>query len=436
MRRYLSHFLLGIVLTGYLLFPNGTSWSGEPQLMGEVKAETNGLAALVQQYLQANSQTQEELKERIMSRTDGNLEEITDIIQFGMVYDNRPVGLLPSQSIRVKGQTYAYGLYVPQSYDPSSSFPLIICLHGAGFSGDSYLERWVPRLKQGYILACPTISMGAWWTRTGEDLVLATLHEVRSQYHIDPDRVFLTGMSNGGTGAWLIGMNHAPLFAGVAPMAGGVLRELYPFLDNLKQTSVYVIHGVQDQVMPVWLSRALVEEMKSRNIKYVYREHNRSHPHAGGHFFPREELPGLVEWFDQQRRNPLPQTVMVVRDATHLGNFYWVRIDATDRIAALSDHVIDSQDDEDIKEGNYATLQAEIIDQNRIVVRTHLVKRFSLFLNKDLVDLANPVTVETNGRISYHQKVHPDLNTLLQQARLRQDPRLVFPVHLVITVMP
>jgi predicted esterase len=435
MKRFMPCLLVGFVLTSLGLFSDPSAWSTEPQAGGEVNTDTNSLASLVQQYLQADSKTQEELKKLILSHPDGKLEEITDIIQAGIEYDNKPVGILPSQRIRVKGEPYEYGLYVPQSYDPSTSFPLIICLHGAGFSGDSYLERWVPRLKQGYILACPTISMGAWWTRQGEDLVLATLHAVRSQYHIDPDRVFLTGMSNGGIGAWIIGMHQAPLFAGVAPMASGIDKVLYPFLDNLKQTSVYVIHGAQDQVMPVSLSRELVKEMKRRNITYVYREHNRSHPHAGGHFFPREELPGLVEWFDQQRRNPLPQRLTVVRDAMHWKSFLWVRIDATDRIAAFTDKLIDSQD-EYLKKGRYAYIQAEITDPNHIVVRTDLVRRYSLFLNQDLIDLSNPVTIETNGKISHQGKVHPNLNTLLQQARLRQDPKLLFPVQLVITETP
>jgi predicted esterase len=435
MKRYLPAHLVCFVLISSGVFSVSSAWPKEPQLLEHVKSNGNTLASLVHQYLQADSRSQEELKELILSRPDANLERITDIIEAGAEYDKMPVGVLPSQKIQVKGQTFEYGLSVPQSYDPASSFALILCLHGAGFSGDSYLERWVPRLKQGYILACPTISMGAWWTRTGEDLVLATLHAVQSQYHIDPDRVFLTGMSNGGIGAWIIGMHQAPLFAGVAPMASGIDKVLYPFLDNLKQTSVYVIHGAQDQVMPVWLSRELVKEMKRRHIKYVYREHNRSHPHAGGHFFPREELPGLVDWFDQQRRNPLPKKLTVVRDATHLESFLWVRIDATDRIAAFTDKLIDSQD-EFIKNGRYAYLQAKITDPNHIVVKTDLVRRYSVFLNKDLIDLSNPVTIETNGKVSHQGKVHPNLNTLLQQARHRQDPKLLFPVQLMITETP
>ena len=435
MKNYLPDFLRIIGLTSLMLFPIGVVLSAEEPGVREVKPETGTLASLVRQYLEADSNNQGELIEIILSRPDANLQEIANIIQAGYVYEKMPVGMLPSQRILVKGQPYEYGLYVPPSYDPSSSFALIICLHGAGFSGDSYLERWVPRLKSGYILACPTISMGTWWTRQGEDLVLATLHSVRSRYHIDTDRIFLTGMSNGGIGAWIIGMHQAPLFAGVAPMASGIDKVLYPFLENLKQTSVYVIHGLHDQVMPVWLSRELVEEMKRRNIQNVYREHRMRHPHAGGHFFPREELPGLITWFDQQSRNPLPKILTVVRDATHLQNFLWVRIDATERIAAFTDNLIDSQD-EFIEKGIFANLQAEIPKANHIVVKTHLVRRFSLFLNNQLVDLSVPVTVETNGKVSYHAKVYPNRRTLLRQARHRMDPRMLFPVHLVIAVEP
>ena len=435
MKILLSCFHIGLVLIGLTLIPDRLSWSIEPLLAGGVKTESKSLPSLVRQYLQADPKSQGELKERILSHPDANLEKLQDIIQAGRKYEKMPVGVLPSQSIQVKGQAYSYGLYVPQSYDPSTNFPLIICLHGAGFTGDSYLERWVPRLGQNYILVCPTISMGAWWTRQAEDLVLATLDAVRSRYHIDSDRVFLTGMSNGGIGAWIIGMHRAPLFAGVAPMASGIDKALYPFLDNLKQTSVYVIHGLHDQVMPVELSQELVQEMKKKNIQYVYREHTKTHPHAGGHFFPREELPRLVEWFDQQRRSPLPQKVTVVRDATHLTNFYWVRIDATERIAAFTDQLIDSHD-EYIKKGIYAKLHVEITRPNHIVVASNRVRRFSLFLNKDLVDVTAPVTVETNGRVSYHQTVDTDLSTLLQQARLRQDPNLAFPAQIVITVKP
>lgn len=433
MKSYLPAIPVFIGLAVLIFALDRPVWSRDLRLALDVPSASTPLGPLVQQFLLADSDLQAGLKDKILAHPDGNLENVRNFIQDGFVYGKEPVGILRSQAIQVNRDTYHYGLYVPEAYDPSLPYPLIICLHGAGFSGDTYLERWVPRLKGRYILLCPSISRGAWWTRHGEELVLATLRSVRSRYHVDSERIFLTGMSNGGIGAWIIGMHRAPIFAGIAPMASGIDKVLYPFLDNLKQTSVYVIHGVHDQIMPVSLSQDLVNEMNARKIKHVYREHTRSHPHAGGHFFPREELPSLVAWFDEQRRKSFPRHVNVIRDATHLGSFYWVRIDATDRIASFSENLIDSRD-EYIEGRVYAKLQAKITAHNYILVTTNRVRRYSLFLNEALVDFSTPVTVETNGKISYQERVQPSLNTLLQQARLRQDPKMLFPIHLVINV--
>ena len=264
-------------------------------------------------------------------------------------------------------------------------------------------------------------------------LVLATIRTVQRRYHIDPDRIFLTGMSNGGIGAWLIGMHHAPRFAGIAPMASGLDDVLMPFLANLHTTPVYIIHGAKDQVMPVELSRTIVRELEAIGYSHVYREHQREHPMAGGHYFPREELPDLVAWFNAQRRNPIPTTVTVVREASHFQSFGWVRIDATDPIAAFSDDLI-SKRDELTKKKHYARLGAAVTAPNRIEVETGLVQRYTLFLNDHLVDLSKPVTIITNKQVSFNGTVTPTVETLLRQARLRQDARQLFPAQVAVQV--
>ena len=65
--------------------------------------------------------------------------------------------------------------------------------------------------------------------------------------------------------------------------------------------------------------------------------------------------------------------------------------DSTDRIAAFSDNLVDRRDDM-IKNRVYAKLDADIVEQNRIEVRSERVRRYSLFLNETLVDFAKPVT--------------------------------------------
>jgi poly(3-hydroxybutyrate) depolymerase len=433
------HFLhYGSLIAGVLLvvFLNSSKVLATGDDHFQQKLEPPSLVSLVRGYVEGTSeQSGEELLETILNHPGANVQAAETAIRALPHYGKSPLGAQPRRSVMVKGKKASYALYVPSSYDPEKSYPLILCLHGAGFTGESYLERWVPRLEDRYILACPTISMGAWWTRFGEDLTLTILQSVSVEYHVDPDRIFLTGMSNGGIGAWIIGMHHADLFAGIAPMASGLDNVLFPFVENLAHTPVYVIHGAEDQVMPVQLSRDLVQEMKLRGVPHRYREHQWTHPHAGGHFFPRQELPALIGWFDQQRRTSLPRQISIVRDATHLMPLSWVRIDSTEQIAAFTENLIDSRD-EFITGMIYAKLHAEIVRSNSVEVKTLRVRRYTLFLNDALVDFSQPIVVKTNGVKSFEGTVKPSIETLLKEARQRADVHILYSAKITINLPP
>ncbi|MFZ1744371.1 MAG: hypothetical protein WAU17_00505 [Nitrospirales bacterium] len=427
-----------VLLTALVLCPVALqSWAHPlPEMAGDKTAQPSDrdLSSLVKAYVEEDSPEKAgELLADIQRMPEANVESISNILQQPTQYETQPVGAQPRRSIQVRGVDAEYALYVPPSYSPEQPMAFILCLHGAGFTGEAYLDRWIPRLGEKYILACPSVTMGSWWTRFGEELVLKVLKEVQKDYHIDPDRVFLTGMSNGGIGTWIIGMHHADRFAGIAPMASGIDDVLFPFVENLAHTPVYVIHGAADQVMPVQLSRDLVKEMERRGIPYHYQEHTWTHPHAGGHFFPKQALPELIAWFDGQQRKPLPRTISLVRDATHLTSFSWVRIDMTDQIAAFTENLIDSRD-EFITGGVYAKLHAQVTAPNKIVVSTNRIRRYSLFLNQDLVDFTKLIIVETNGRVSYEGMVEPRIETLLKEVRHRSDTHTLFPVQLTINV--
>ena len=392
------------------------------------------LPALVWNYIETrDGDNADGLLQALLIRPDVSIESVGRVLVAGRPYQSQPSGLLPDEQVTIRGRTYPLPLSVPKSYQPSSAYGLVICLHGAGFSGAEYLERWEARLGDDYLLACPSYPSGAWFTKRAEELVLASIDHVRSRYHIDPDRIFLTGMSNGGIGAWLIGMHHAQVFAGLAPMASGLDNVLMPFLANLRNTPVYVIHGTNDRVMPVELSRAIALELTRLGYSHVYREHDREHPIAGGHYFPREELPELVAWFDHQRRNPLPTRLTVVREASHFQSFGWLRIDATDAIAAFSDDLVDKRD-ERIRNVEYARLDATIVETDRIEVTAERVRRFSLFLNDRLIDLSRPLTVVANGKVAFNGFVKPSVENLLRQARLRRSEDAFYPVHLTVLV--
>ena len=401
---------------------------------GSLRTSGQSLATLVVHYLAVEDRGRaESVLQTILARPDATPEHVSRLLKHRRTYDAAPVGMLPKQPIRARGRTFSYGLFVPPSYDPAVALPLVICLHGAGFTGDAYLERWAARLGESFLLACPTIRMGTWWTRLGEELVLGTIQAVRTRYRVDPNRIYLTGMSNGGIGAWMIGMHHASRFAAVAPMAGGIDDMVFPFLENLRHVSVYVIHGSNDRVMPVWLSRNVTNALSRLGIAFTYREHDWVHPHAGGHFFPRQELPALVAWFERQRRDPYPRKLTVVRDASHLTDFGWVRIDSTDRIAMFSEQLMDYQDDL-IKNKVYAKLAVDVRDENHLDVRTERVRRYTVFLNEHVIDFSKSVTVTTNGRVSFQGHVTPRADVLLRDVRRRGDVDRLFPARLTVDV--
>jgi hypothetical protein len=422
-----GRFLIGILVVLFVGFADSGIHAAMASSSTEMKAQ-------VFRYLDStDAEEASDILQAMLSNPHATIDQAIQIIQTERDYSPQPTGTIPDERIDVRGHAYHLALSVPPTYQPEKGYGLVVCLHGAGFTGDAYLERWQARLGEQYVLACPTIPMGVWFTRDAEELVLATIRSVQRRYHIDPDRVFLTGMSNGGIGVWMIGMHDAPLFAGIAPMASGLDHVMMPFLANLRSTPIYIIHGAKDQVMPVEFSRAITQELTKLGYPFVYREHNREHPMAGGHYFPREELPELITWLNAQRRNALPTSVTVVREASHFQPFGWVRIDATDPIAVFSQDLISKRDDL-IKRREYARLDATIAAPNRIEVQTERVQRYSLFLNEQLIDSSKPLIVLTNGEVSFDGVVTPSLETLLRQVRLRQDTRQLFPIHLIIQV--
>jgi len=386
------------------------------------EAETSPeLIQQVREYLYANDQEADRLLSILSDRPIEKLEPALRKVLEGSFQKSVPTGKLTSQPIRVATEEMSYGLYVPVTYEPSRQYPMIICLHGAAFDGDTYLDRWQPRLGEDYILACPTLEESDWWTREGEALVLAVLSKMSLEYHIDLDRVFLTGMSNGGIGTFLIGLNHPDRFAALIPMAGVLPHALFPLLDNAKNTPFYVIHGAKDQVMPVRYSRDVAAYLKGKGYQVAYREHEHVHPMAGGHFFPKEELPALLDWLKAQSRHPIPKELVVVRDQDHPGRAYWVRIDEIDPEVGsfwASEH--DRSEEERLQQGEYARILAGV-SRNTFTVTSDRVVRYSLLLSRELVDFDQPIRVVTNGQTSFEGQVKPNARILLEEMRRRPD---------------
>lgn len=185
------------------------------------------------------------------------------------------VGLLQRPATEARAE---YSLYVPENHDPTTAAPLLVCLHGGYGQGNEYLWTWLRVAKScGYVLLAPK-SQGPTWSmlEPAVDIrsVQAMLREVCATYNIDRRRIYLSGLSDGGTFAYLLGFACAPLFAGIAPIAG----VLHPMTDELLrrkqgiEVPLLVIHGALDRIFDVGTVRSTCKLLTQLGYQVHYIE--------------------------------------------------------------------------------------------------------------------------------------------------------------------
>jgi phospholipase/carboxylesterase len=170
-----------------------------------------------------------------------------------------------------------YSLYVPENYDPSRRWPLIIAMHGGHGRGDDYLLTWLrPAKSKGYIVLSPK-SLGNTWSlqQPGIDIrsILSIVEELLDEYTIDTGRLFATGLSDGGTFSYALGLSCPKLFAGIAPVAGaGMFVSLFDLTPS-KTLPVFIVHGAQDFIFPVATARATYDLLTQNEfVNVTYKE--------------------------------------------------------------------------------------------------------------------------------------------------------------------
>ncbi len=165
------------------------------------------------------------------------------------------------EQIEFGGQARTYHVYQPASLPTNEPVPLVLVLHG-GFGTGATAEqqgRWDQQAEKGGFLAVfPDGTNRAWNAgiccgppaRTGTDdvgFLLAVLDEVAATFDVDPDRVFATGISNGGMMAYRLGCEASDRFAAIAPVAATVTS---PGCAPATPVSLLHIHGLADQNVP------------------------------------------------------------------------------------------------------------------------------------------------------------------------------------------
>ena len=198
-----------------------------------------------------------------------------------------------------------YSLYVPENYDPDRRWPMIIALHGGHGRGDDYLLTWLrPAKSNGYIVLSPK-SLGNTWSlmQPSVDIrsILTMVEELLDEYTIDTGRLFASGLSDGGTFSYAIGLHCPKLFAGIAPIAAAGVFPQWLESPEAKRLPMYVVHGGQDFIFPVAMARATTNQLIENGFANVTYKELPEWGHAYTYSI-NETL--VLPWFDNLPSRP------------------------------------------------------------------------------------------------------------------------------------
>ncbi len=201
-----------------------------------------------------------------------------------------------------------YLLHMPPAYSRRGKFPLILFLHGSGERGgdvNAIKKHGIPKIVEQqpdfpFITLSPQCPANSTWLYQ-RDALLMLLDQVMAKYAVDKKRVYLTGISMGGYGAWYLGSEHPERFAAVVPICGGFDDMLgYPErVAGLRYTPVWAFHGAKDTLVPLSETTTMVKALR----KFGGKVRLTVYPDAGHDAWTRTyENPRLYRWLLKQAR--------------------------------------------------------------------------------------------------------------------------------------
>lgn len=170
-----------------------------------------------------------------------------------------------TSTIQHDGGTREYILYVPAAYTGVEPFPLVFNFHG--FGSNATEQMWYGDFRAiadtaNFLIVhplgtlfnnTPHFNVGGFTLGSTTDDVgftAALIDSLSATYSIDPDRIYATGMSNGGFMSFLLACQLSDRFAAIASVTGSMTPETFIACDPQHPTPILQIHGTTDPVVP------------------------------------------------------------------------------------------------------------------------------------------------------------------------------------------
>ncbi|TFH39976.1 MAG: hypothetical protein E4G94_10310 [ANME-2 cluster archaeon] len=212
-----------------------------------------------------------------------------------------------------KDTNYHFISYTPKEYndDTLKKWPLIIYLHGGSSRGTDTIKLYccgIPdqiwrKREFPFIIVAPQCPINQRWST--DNWFENFYEEVTTNYRVDTNKVYLTGVSLGGSGTWHLAIKYPEKFAAIAPMSGFTRHIDYIMknTDKLIDIPIWAFHGKIDKVVQFEETEWMINRLKGKNKDLKFTAENEVGHWIDWLVYPNQEL---YDWFlkyDKRMRN-------------------------------------------------------------------------------------------------------------------------------------
>jgi hypothetical protein len=370
-------------------------------------------------------------------------------LKAGRRYAPQPSGVIQMVN-KVNGIEHHFAVNVPANYDPSRAYQVRFQLHGGIGRRTTSQPQGTGEIgalagaEQFYVLPYAWID-SPWWSDDEVANLAGIVDELKRKYNIDENRVVVSGVSDGGTGTFYIGMRDTTPYAAFTPLNGYIMvlgneeidyGQLFP--DNLRDKPMFVINGGKDPLYPEARIRPTIEHLKQNGVDIAY--------------YPQPDAAHNTAWWPQMKdtyekfvaehpRDPHPDKLTWQAADLEHNRAHWLVIN---RFGAQKDDAADMTDMNVMNVMNNSYLMFSrrqtpgrvdaVRTGNKIEAKTRGVAAFTVLLSPDRFDFTRPIQVVANGRTVFDGRVEKSIKTLMKWAARDNDRTMLYGAELQITL--
>ena len=338
--------------------------------------------------------------------------------------------------LRTDGFTMPYVLW-SKGDKPANGWPLFLCLHGGGGNDQAdgphgwrvntrewqaqqqLAQRLYPAPGLYFVPRMADDRRGRWWFAHNQELFERVVREAIARFDVDPDRVYLLGISEGGYGAIRFAGNRPDRFAACGGMAAAEPLGTSP-PENMRNVALRIDIGEKDTMFDrVGLARTMGARLAELRAADAGGFDHVLNVQAGrGHGIDYQPCP---EWLATKVRNPRPDRVT------------WLVTPFDGRVALRHHWLGLAQVPDPVSLFVDVTLRAQtlVITAHRTDDHGRKAPAFAgtlrVFVDGALADLGKPLAVTVDGVERPAVALRPTVGTLATTLAERGDPRLAFP---------